>query len=484
MRATAMASLVGAALALSLTPALAAPAAPPTLNVPPAFTGLPAGVSLPDIAEKAVASVVNIRSTQAAPKMDPRMRRFFGPFGLGPMGPRGPMPHQPREGQGSGVVISADGLVLTNNHVIDKADALEVTLSDGRSLAAELVGADPKTDLAVIRISDAPADLVPMPMGDSDALRLGESVLAIGNPFGLGHTVTMGIVSAKSRAGMGIVDYEDFIQTDAAINPGNSGGALVNLRGELVGINTAILSRSGGYQGIGFAIPTAMARTVMDSLVRTGTVDRGWLGVGIQDLDRKLARGFGLPAGTDGVLITGVMPDTPAAEAGIRRGDVVVGIDEADIRSAGQLRNTVALAGAGEAIDLRLLRDGREISVGVTLGRLPDQPGAAVAPGARPRDETENTRLGLAVRPVPERLADQLDLQKGQSALMVAGVDPGSPAARAGLRPGDVVLEIDRRPIVSLREARAQLDRADRSVVLLVQRNGRAQYVALDAPAR
>lgn len=474
-----LAALTGAALALSLSPALAAPAAP-TFNVPPAFTGLPAGVSLPDIAEKAVSSVVNIRSTQAAPAVDPRIRRFFGPFGMGPRG------MTPREGQGSGVVVAADGLILTNNHVIAGADRLEVTLSDGRELPAKLVGADPKTDLALIRVEGAVADLVPMPFGDSDVLRLGESVLAIGNPFGLGHTVTMGIVSAKSRAGMGIVDYEDFIQTDAAINPGNSGGALVNMRGELVGINTAILSRSGGYQGIGFAIPTSMARTVMTGLLRDGTVDRGWLGVGIQDLDRRLARGFGLPAGTDGVLVTGVLPDTPAAAAGLERGDVIVGIGDSDIKSAGQLRNSVALSGAGETIDLRLLRDGREISVEVTLGRLPDDGDTAPKPDARgARSTLESTRLGVTLRPVPQRMADDLDLRAGQTALLVSAIDPGSPAARAGLRPGDVIVEIDRKPVVSPREARQTLDEARGTVLLLVERRGAGrQFVALEVPAK
>ncbi len=476
----AIATLTGAVLALSLSPAIAAPNAP-TFNVPPALSGLPAGVSLPDIAEKAVSSVVNIRSTQAAPRLDPRMRRFFGPFGLGP---RGPM--APREGQGSGVVVAADGLILTNNHVIESADSLEVILSDGRELPAELVGADPKTDLALIRIEGAVDGLVPMPFGDSDSLRLGESVLAIGNPFGLGHTVTMGIVSAKGRAGMGIVDYEDFIQTDAAINPGNSGGALVNLRGELVGINTAILSRSGGYQGIGFAIPTAMARIVMGDLLEDGTVDRGWLGVGIQDLDRRLARGFGLPAGTDGVLVTGVLPDTAAARAGLKRGDVIVGIGDREIRNAGHLRNTVALSGAGESIDLRLLRDGREISVEVTLGRLPDQADARPQQQQQPaRDKLESTRLGLTLRPAPERMVDGLDLQRGQTALMVTAIDPGSPAARAGLRVGDIVLEIDRKPVVSPREARQTLNAARGTVLLLVKRQGGGQqFVAIDAPQK
>ncbi|MCB9543480.1 MAG: Do family serine endopeptidase [bacterium] len=476
-------SLTRAGLALALAsaaaaPALAAPPAPKATPagyaVPAALAAIPGDVSLPDIAERAVQSVVNISTRQSGrardAMMDPTLRRFFRM--------PGPMP-SPGGSMGSGVIVSDDGLVLTNNHVVEHGEQIEVTLSDGRDLPAELVGTDPKTDLAVIRITGDLTGLTPMPLGDSDALRLGESVLAIGNPFGLGHTVTLGIVSAKSRAGMGIVDYEDFIQTDAAINPGNSGGALVNMRGELVGINTAILSRTGGYQGVGFAIPTRMARTVMHSLVETGTVSRGWLGVGIQDLEPPLARALRLPAGTDGVLVTGVQPGTPAARAGLARGDVVIAIDGTPMRNAGQLRNTIALKGAVD-VELTVLRDGRERSVAVTLGTLTEDGVTAAKPAGG--EAAENTRLGLALRPLDRGLRERLGVADDVQGVMIAGVDPGSPADRAGLRPGDVIAEVEQRAVGSVRDFERRVDRADDQVLLLVRRGPGTLYVALEKP--
>lgn len=468
-------ALAGApALTFAAPPAPAPKAVPAGYAVPAALAGIPGDVSLPDIAERAVQSVVNISTRQSSRQReamaDPMLRRFFRM--------PGPMP-SPGGSMGSGVIVSDDGLVLTNNHVVEHGEKIEVTLSDGRDLPAELVGTDPKTDLAVIRITGDLAGLAPMPLGDSDALRLGESVLAIGNPFGLGHTVTLGIVSAKSRAGMGIVDYEDFIQTDAAINPGNSGGALVNMRGELVGINTAILSRTGGYQGVGFAIPIRMARTVMQSLVETGTVSRGWLGVGIQDLEPPLARALRLPDNTDGVLITGVQPGTPAARAGLARGDVVTAIDGTPMRNAGQLRNTIALKGAVD-IELTVLRDGRERSVAVTLGTLAEDGRSAAKP--EEGDAVENTRLGLALRPLDRALRERLGVPADAEGVVVAGVDPGSPADRAGLRPGDVIAEVEQRPVASVRDFERRVDRADDELLLLVRRGAGTLYVALEKP--
>ena len=246
---------------------------------------------------------------------------------------------------GSGVIVRKSGVILTNNHVIEGASKIRVTLSDGRDFDAEVVGADPKSDIAVIKMLKPPKDLAPIALGDSDSLRLGEMVVAIGNPFGLGHTVTMGIVSAKGRANVGIVDYEDFIQTDAAINPGNSGGALIDLQGRLIGINTAIASRSGGYQGIGFAVPSNMARAVMNSLLKHGRVVRGWLGVAIQPVTKDLQRAMGLKT-TKGVLISDVMQDSPAARSGIKRGDVIELAGET-LRDPVHLRNRVAAAGSG-----------------------------------------------------------------------------------------------------------------------------------------
>ena len=277
------------------------------------------------------------------------------PFFFGP----GPEQQERREqGMGSGVIISSDGYVLTNNHVVSDAQEIKVTLYDRREFDAEVVGTDPKSDVAVIRIKAPPKDLRAISIGDSSRIRLGDVVLAIGNPFGVGQTVTMGIVSAKGRADVGIVDYEDFIQTDAAINPGNSGGALVNMEGQLIGINTAILSRSGGYQGIGFAIPTNMASPIMESLKKYGKVTRGWLGVSIQDVDQELSTAMKLPT-SRGVLISDVQPGSPAQKAGLKRGDVVVKIEGRAVETTGNFRNAIALGGSGKKVKLELYRDGK-----------------------------------------------------------------------------------------------------------------------------
>src|SRR5690606_31146613 len=322
-------SLVTVISALGCSRAMGSPAQPDLTAEPKAAVGqqVPvtttpnpvlgkAGGAIADVAERALPSVVNISLTKVGRAGAPiPFPVFFGP-------PQ----ERIEQGMGSGVIVSADGTILTNNHVVADAKEIKVTTYDRREFDAKVIGTDPKSDLAVIQIQGAPAGLTPIQFGDSSKLRLGEVVLAIGNPFGVGQTVTMGIVSATGRSRMGIVDYEDFIQTDAAINPGNSGGALVNMRGELVGINTAILSRSGGYQGIGFAIPADMARPIMKSLLDNGKVERGWLGVSIQDLTPELARGLGI--GTSrGVLVSGVIDGSPADKAGLERGDVVISLD-------------------------------------------------------------------------------------------------------------------------------------------------------------
>jgi Do/DeqQ family serine protease len=267
------------------------------------------------------------------------------------------------------VIVSANGYVLTNSHVVSDSEDIRVSLADGRALEARMVGNDPKSDLAVLQLVGNVGKLAPIRIGQSSNMRLGDVVLAIGNPFGVGQAVTMGIVSAKGRSGMGIVDYEDFIQTDAAINPGNSGGALVNMQGELIGINTAILSRSGGYQGIGFAIPTDMAQPIMDSLISDGKVERGWLGVRIQTLTGDLAEATHLP-GIRGVLVSDVMPGSPAARAGLHRGDVIVRLGSKDTHTAAHLSTAVAMAGANRTVNLDLLRDGKQRSLRIALGDL------------------------------------------------------------------------------------------------------------------
>src|SRR5690606_7860404 len=325
-------------------------------------------------------------------------------------------------------------------HVVEGADQITVTTGDQRELDAEVVGTDPKSDLAVLEIKGNPEGLQPIEFGDSSRLRLGDVVLAIGNPFGVGQTVTMGIVSAKGRANLGIVEYEDFIQTDAAINPGNSGGALVNLEGKLVGIPTAILSRTGGYMGVGFAIPSNMARPIMQALLQEGRVSRGFLGVTIQDVDRDLAQALGLEQAT-GVLISGVSSGGPAATYGLRRGDVGVRVAGQEVRNTGQLRNLIAAAGAGKTVDVEIVRNGKRQTLKVQLGEAPRDPRSAEAapgPDARPGDVA-----GIAVVPLDPTLRKRLNVpDEVRQGVVVARVLSGSSAARAGIRPGDVLLEL------------------------------------------
>ena len=403
------------------------------------------------------------------PSEHPFFRRFFGP--------RYRAPNRRANSLGSGVVVSEDGLILTNNHVIEGADEIIVTLADGNDRNAKLIGADPASDVAVLRIEGNSQSIDYMPLGDSDALRLGESVIAIGNPFGLGHTVTQGIVSAVGRANMGITDYENFIQTDAAINPGNSGGALVNRRGELVGINTAIVSRTGGYQGIGFAIPTSMARGIMKNLVETGRVSRGWLGIGIQALSNELAQRLDVPVDTQGVLVSGVLLGTPAANAGLMAGDIITHIDRDIMKTPSQLRNTVAAKGGKAKVRLRYFRDGEAKKMSLVLGEKKQGPGAL---GRFDTDQqSRGGELGLGLRDLDDRLARRLDVAPGTEGVAVVQVDPGSPADKAGLSEGDVILEIDQQKVSSVRAAKKQLKKMEGSALLRVERNGGSQFIIM-----
>ncbi|HEX2689457.1 MAG TPA: trypsin-like peptidase domain-containing protein, partial [Kofleriaceae bacterium] len=324
--------------------------------------------SIPDVAERVVDSVVNISTShviEAGPaSFDPFFSNPFSP-GFGDPGDRKAM------SKGSGVIITASGRILTNAHVVKDADDIRVTLHDGNDYEAKVIGVDPKADLAVIQLKGNPPTLKPLTFGDSSVLRLGEVVLAIGDPFGVGKSVTMGIVSAKGRGGMGIEEYEDFIQTDAAINPGNSGGALVNLKGELVGINTAIASKSGGYAGIGFAIPTNMARPIMEQLIKDGKVSRGYLGVNIATVTPMLAKEQGLPA-QHGALLAAIDPNGPAARSGLTEGDVVVALNGTEIKTSDVLRNTIAMIKPGTTVELQVIRKGgSKVALKARLGELP-----------------------------------------------------------------------------------------------------------------
>ncbi len=490
------------ALLAALTPALACTAAAPTAEsgarapagpataererqVPVSYLPHPAfaqgkhsgaaTTTTADVAEAALPSVVNVSSTKTVQlgmrfEQDPFFRHFFGPGGV-------PRERQER-GLGSGVIVSADGVILTNNHVIEGAKDIRVTTSDSRELDAEVVGTDPKSDLAVLRVKGKAENLVPIRFGDSSRLRLGDVVLAIGNPFGVGQTVTMGIVSAKGRANVGIVDYEDFIQTDAAINPGNSGGALVNMEGQLVGINTAILSRTGGYMGVGFAIPTNMVKPIMESLVTNGRVVRGWLGIFIQPLDKDLAVAMRLPPDTRGVVVSDIAPDGPASKGGLERGDVVTKIDGRAVSSPGELRNVVATLGAQRTVTVDVLRGGTVRSLTVPIGEMPED-GAK-----RPRFSSGPDGSGSLDGLLLETLGDAHRKKHGipprvRSGAVVVGVDPGSAAARAGLRPGDVVLEVNRTKIASVGDFEKAYAASKTRTLLLVHRDGNSIFIAV-----
>jgi Do/DeqQ family serine protease len=321
---------------------------------------IPTDGSIADVAERVVESVVNIDIESEVPTD----QFFVDMFGADES--------QKMSGKGSGVIITANGRILTNAHVVNGADTIKVTLADGTEYSAKVVGVDKRSDLAVVQLEGNVPRLKAISFGDSSQLRLAEPVLAIGDPFGVGQTVTMGIVSAKGRASVGIEDYEDFIQTDAAINPGNSGGALINLRGELVGINTAILSRSGGYQGVGFAIPSNMAKPIMDALVKDGKVSRGYLGIGLVDLNRELAEANKISA-IRGVVVTQVVPGSPAAKAGLSEKDVILAVDGAPVSDSGHLRNEIAMKGAGAKVELEVLRGKKTEKMTATLVDFPDQ---------------------------------------------------------------------------------------------------------------
>jgi serine protease Do/serine protease DegQ len=407
-----------------------------TLITAPAAALLPSAVgespmpSLAPMLEQVTPAVVNI-STEGHVELrtnplfnDPFFRRFFN------------VPNLPQERKtqslGSGVIVDANrGLVLTNNHVIANADQISVRLTDGRRFSAKLVGTDPETDVAVIQIKAT--GLVSLPLADSERLRVGDFVVAIGNPFGLGQTVTSGIVSALARSGLGITGYEDLIQTDASINPGNSGGALVTLKGELAGINTAIYSQSGGNIGIGFAIPINMAHQVMEQLVKFGEIKRGYLGAEMQNLDPELAAAFGLSGHSGAVLVT-ILPDSPAQRAGLRAGDVVTKVNGKHVRDAADLRNQIGLMRVGDAVQLEFVRDGKSMQASAQVGAR----GPKVAEG---NSGIRNPRLaGVSVADL-----DEHSPVYGQvNGVQVTQVANGTAAWKAGLRVGDVILSVNR----------------------------------------
>jgi serine protease Do len=393
-------------------------------------------------------------------------------------------PQRPRErqvrGEGSGFLVSADGHILTNHHVVGNADKVTVHLHDGREMEASLIGSDKKSDVAVIKIDAKNMPFIPL--ADSEQLDVGEWVLAFGSPFGLTNSMTAGIVSAKGRTGVGIVDYENFIQTDAAINPGNSGGPLVNLDGEVVGINTAIASRSGGYQGIGFAIPINLARNIRDQLVNGGTVRRGFLGILIQPLSPDMAKAFG-STDTKGVLIGGVGDDSPAKKAGLLREDIIVQLDGKRVVHPGAFRNRVAMLAPGTEVQLTVLREGQRKQITVTLGELPtpEKQHAQNESGQEALEEETMENLGLAVQTLSPELAERLGYEEQPQGVVISKVARGSLAQSAGLRPGVLILEVNRQKVDTAEAFKQALDatRDDGIVLMLVQDQGSTRFITL-----
>jgi len=446
----------------------------------------PKNVFVP-IVKKTAPAVVNISTSRTvdqknfrSPLMDdPFFRRFFGDqFPNGGHNGQGKKPKKKESSLGSGVIVDSSGYIITNNHVVAKADEIKVLLSDKREFIGKVVGTDPKSDLAIIKIEAK--NLPSIPWGNSENLDVGEYVLAIGNPFGLNQTITMGIVSAVGRANVGIADYEDFIQTDAAINPGNSGGALVNVNGELIGINTAIFSRSGGYMGIGFAVPSKMAQAVMNSLIKEGKVVRGWLGVSIQKVTKDLAKQFDLKD-ANGALIGEVMSGTPAKAGGIKDGDVIISFDGKPVDSPTTLRNLVAQTKVGKRTDVVVVRDGKRKTLKVKIGEQPKDV-AQSGIGADEDDSDETSALaGLEVRALTKEIAKQIGVPDGTKGVVVAGVEPGSAAQEAGLRRGDVIVELNRKRVRKLADFKkiAKKINVKRNILLRVKRKGGKFFIVI-----
>ena len=433
------------------------------------------GEAMAEVAEFVKPAIVNVSTTkteklsetQLNPMLnDPFFRRFFGD--------RFRQPEAPREHKlmslGSGVIVSSDGYILTNTHVVKGADKIKVTLSDKREFTAKLIGNDPKTEISVIKI-DA-TDLPTIPMGDSDKLKVGEVVLAIGNPFGLNQTVTMGIVSAVGRANVGIAEYEDFIQTDAAINPGNSGGALVNARGELVGINTAIFSTTGGYQGIGFSIPSNMVKAVMKSLIEIGKVVRGWFGVSIQAITPELAQQFQLKQDY-GTLVADVVEGSPADKAGIKRGDVIVEFDGKEIKEPFQLRNMVAGTQPGDTREVKIIRDGKPMTLEVTIGELPTET-------EKVPTSYDNALNGVEVQNLTPEIYRELNIPSKIRGVVVTNIESGS-AAESTLVPGDVIIEIDRKAVTNTDDYENIVSqiKTGKVITVLIFRKGATLFVTI-----
>jgi serine protease Do len=437
-----------------------------------------------DVSEKVTPTVVTIFSEKTVKNPlsgleDSPLRDFFGDeFSRRFFGHPGFDREYKQRGLGSGVIVTEDGYILTNNHVVAGADRISVGIGGDDQVDGEIVGTDRATDLAVIKIDKK--ELKPANLGDSEGIKVGEWVVAIGNPFGLEHTVTAGIISYKGRSNVRIADYEDFIQTDAAINPGNSGGPLVDLDGKVIGINTAIASNTGAYQGVGFAIPINLARRIMDELIESGKVVRGWLGVYIQDITDAMAEALDLPT-KEGVLVADVVKEGPSSEAGLQRGDVILELNGEELKDGAELRNKVAAMSPGTKVKLLVLREGKKKDMSVTLGELPVEEEVAVRGGGR--DVTEE--LGLAMHDLSPEIARRFGLD-ASSGVIITEVLPGSPAQEAGLNSGDIIIEVNQRDVESVGEVTSILSALEPgdSVLFLIERERATLFIAMKMPEK
>lgn len=435
------------------------------------------GEAFSDIVKAISPTVVNISTTKTIKREMPfphffntPFDEFFEPFRI----PR----KWKEQSLGSGVIVSDDGYIITNNHVIEKADEIKISLYDKQDYKAKVIGSDPKTDIAILKI---PAKNLPtIKWGDSEELEVGEFVLAFGNQFGFSHTVTMGIVSATGRANVGVAEYEDFIQTDAAINPGNSGGPLVNIKGELIGINTAIFSRTGGYEGIGFAVPSNMARRVMEQLIKEGKITRGWLGVSIQEVTPELAKQFGVE-NSKGALVTDIFRGSPAERAGLKRGDVIVEFNGRAIKDVETLRNMTAQSELGSTVKLKVMRDRKPIFIDAIIAELPKESVEAIPEKMKEGMREENALAGFSVIELTPEIAKQIGLHNEEKGAVVVRVEPDSSAEEAGLKKGDVIQEINKKGIRSLSEFNSIASRIKKgdTMLLFVNRGGQKFYITL-----
>ena len=446
---------------------------PATLKLADSNEG-PSRNSYAPVLKNVLPSVVNISTSkivkvdhEMGERMDPFFRQFFG-SGIGPL--EEPKNHREKS-LGSGVIVSPEGYILTNNHVVDGATEVKVTLSDKREFDAKIVGTDPKTDIAVLKI-DA-TNLKPITLGDSSKVQVGDTALAIGNPFGVGQTVTRGIISAVGRGNLGIEDYEDFIQTDAPINPGNSGGALIDDRGELVGINTAILTHSEGSEGIGFAVPVNLAHQVMDQILKNGKVVRAYMGILPQDMTTEMAKAFGQKEAR-GVVVGDVTADGPAQRAGVHRGDILLEVNGKSIANSNELRMTISMMQPDSNVKLTVLRDGSERELSVKLVEMPMETAKA-----RP-DSDDSTKVleGVEVTTLSPNMADKLGLPTSSTGVVVTNVDPSSKMVDAGLRKGDIIQEVNHQPVKNISEFQSALKKGGSDPLLLVNRQGRTLFIA------